>query len=258
MDLSSYTETTYSNLIQKLRDYCKCIPSTLTDKEIWNGGLFKVMILVSSFLRWGDGTCNDMLVRNRIYKSKVDFGCCLNGFDLLHNNVQNIQEFSVYKVSSCEETKYTVVNPHYSQLTNKLRLCNDTELTDADNNLYRFCELYNCCSNNCKCSPEWYIEVKYTAGLQDIPDCLVPIICELYSYMQLINNGCTDACKSNQNVAYNGLLVEQTVGDRTWRWSVPNNIVEDSFAEFVSKGLFVSLSSYANKRSNVFVIDVLK
>lgn len=121
MDLSSYTETTYSNLIQKLRDYCKCIPSTLTDKEIWNGGLFNIMILISSFLRWGDGMCNDMLVRNRIYKTKVDFGCCLNGFDLLHNNVQAIQEFSIYKVSSCEETKYTVANPYYSQLTNKLR-----------------------------------------------------------------------------------------------------------------------------------------
>ena len=257
MKLNSYTETEYADLISKLKDYCKCIPAGTTDETIWKGGLFQIMILFSNFLRWNDGKCNDMLSRTRRYKKETTFDCCMNGIELPHNEITEITSFNIFKVTECEEIQYKVLTPIFSCLTDKVRLCKDTELLSECLECTKFGDVWNCCKCRCRCEPKWYVDIEYLAGYEEIPECLIPLICELYSYIQLMNNKCLDQCATSENVSYNAVLKSLNVGDRNWEWNVPNNLVEDAFASFVSKGLFSVLSNYSNKIPKVFSIDII-
>ena len=254
LTLNDYLKPEISEFIADFRQFCSCVPSTMSDEEIWKSGLFSAFIYTSKVLRWSDSSCNSFLVDERYYKATVDIDCCFSGIKLPHNQISSITEVSLYKITSCSEGKYTFVSPTWGSISETLKLCKDDIVTDDANNDYKLSELIDCCKCK-KCCPEsWILEVKYLAGYSEIPDCILPFMCELYAYMQLMNNKCSDKCKNVENISYNAVLKQYSVGDRDWQWEVPNNIYVNYMDQFISSGLFSSIFHISNKSPEIFTI----
>ena len=257
----SWKDPQIAEIIKKIREVCSCIACELTDEQIWNGGLRQVFAVLSSQLRWSDNGGNTFLNAPRDYVAEVEIDCCFSGIELPHKEVNEVCCVDFHKISACCEETFHLVNPRWSCLQEKLLICKeDLVMSDQDGDgdyesLCSIAEIMNTCSCEKGCEVKWMIDVEYKAGYCYMPDSLLDIVCKLYQYGLLQSNDCGQGCKSLENLNFNSKLTEYSVGDRRWKWEIPDFNFEKALSEFWTTGSMAVLGGYGNKPKSTFVID---
>lgn len=92
-------------------------------------------------------------------------------------------KFYLVTIDGVEET-IEEIEGHYSTVEENFRL--DLEMDCA-------------CMRRCGCDPIFKLKVEYTAGYEELPDCLLPVFCNLLSVIHSKNDcDCTDCgCESD-------------------------------------------------------------
>lgn len=211
--------------IDKLKSTCKCIDPTLTDSQI--EALYLPMVQVLAKLTgWGNGECATPYksLREQIeeYKACNCICDCKDPIKLNHRLVdKNSIQVELYLVNNAGEMKY-ILQPtaiRFSSIENSIRL----DLSEQVFN--EFNELVDFTGSCCRCD-KYYIKVMYLAGYDELPDCIIDIICWLFNYLNLSKIGadCSlSCCQELDRIGYGARLTERRVGDISFSYEYPES-----------------------------------
>ena len=161
---------------EQLTEYCDCLyveadevyEPTFTQKEV-----DELIHLISSYTCWAQKPCETFLQGAR--KEVVDLPNCVCDCDIFEFEPFYVPfdpdsfTFTLIEQNGIEETLTDITTYGYSEADEKFRL----ELP-----------LPSCkCSPQCGCKSNYKLMVRYTAGYDGIPECLLPIFCEALQYI---------------------------------------------------------------------------
>lgn len=154
-------------LADQLKEYCECV-------DIDDGDVYELVNVVSMATCWMKQPCETFLTGER--KEVIPLPDCLEcpiTFSPAYFPYDETSfTFSLVKIQGTEESIMPLTDFSYSVVDNVFRI--NTELPS--------CKCQPCV---CGCKPEYKLLVTYTAGYDEIPDCLLPIFCDI---LQLIHD----------------------------------------------------------------------
>lgn len=191
-----------TEIITQLRDYCGCLPE-MDDGEL-EGNVAELIHLISTMTCWAQQPCETFLNSGRtetLSLQKAEPCSCDSGVVSFEPYYRPFQE-GTFKVSLAwqqgMEEKITELDPQdyrYSSNFGVLRINAGRYMAD------------------CGCCPgEYRLVVTYDAGYELIPECLLPLFCEMLQLIYDKNNcSCHDcqACENDSDVS-----IEYADGDR--------------------------------------------
>lgn len=174
-----------SDIVSQIIEYCSC--QDIDEKDV-----MEAIDLVSMFTGWANKPCETFLVGER--KEVIELPACIPCTWVFKPFYWPYDEesftFTLVTQKGLEETSESVEFV-YSEVDENFRL-------DLPNN----CK----CGGRCKCGciPTYKLVVVYNAGYDAIPDCLLPVFCELVRVIHEKNLCCKDSCgcsssEENQN-----------------------------------------------------------
>lgn len=184
---------------EQLSTYCDCVEKRgIDDKDI-----NELISYVSMATCWDNGycdsTCSTFLQGER--REVIDLPHCM---DCIYTFTPRYKPFvpesftfTLVKVQGTEESSTPITDFSYSTLDCVFRI--NTGLPSC-----------KCSCKTCGCEPEYKLLVEYIAGYEEIPDCLLPVFCNILEVIHEKNDCCCDrncACDSNNTEA------EYTIGD---------------------------------------------
>lgn len=192
------------SIYEQLRDYCDCVE--FGDNAEQN--IDELIHLISNATCWvGDGTCSTFLMEAR--KEVIDLPSSPDKCFVMEYNpfytpfIPSSFVFSLIEIDGIEETKTILTEEYYSY-------------SESDN-IFRIKLPYakDCyCKCVCGCEKKYKLVVEYDAGYELIPECLLPIFCEM---IDLINkkNECGCGCQGcgRENPDNEANYDEYTKGD---------------------------------------------
>jgi len=149
---------------------------------------------------WQQKPCETFLKseRTEVIELPSCLDCPIEFIPFYHPYDADSFTFSLVTVQGIEETITPITNFAYSEVSNVFRV--DVGLTDCE------------CRCACECEPEYKLLVKYTAGYEEIPDCLLPVFCNVLEVIHAKNDcSCNDCgCDNDKYVEDN---IEYAKGD---------------------------------------------
>lgn len=248
LNLDSYTDVWVVNTLSKLRQYCKCFADT-PDNELW-WLLYSVIGKVSSRNCWSKKACDTFLLSTRTENVMFDIDNCRTcnnniKFNLGYDQVSTIDSATILVIKD-DGTKeeYTINNPedYYLSIKNEFKFNLNNYVEDSNGSPVQLTQLdWGCCE------PEFILTLEYTAGYENIPDCLWEPICKILQYAVLANNNCsTENCSSMDRIAFNSYVTRQSIKDSSWEWVVPDNKLEDIISSIYADGINSSIFCVSN------------
>jgi len=159
-------------VLEQLQEQCNCL------KEVTERDVDELVNLVSNYTCWAQSPCETFLTAER--KEVVEVPPCADDCDVFiftpfyyPFDVTSFT-FTLVEQNGVTETTTTITDYAYSEVDENFRL--DLGLPDCK------------CKPRCGCESTYKLLVTYTAGYDLIPDCLVPLFCEMLSWIYDKNN----------------------------------------------------------------------
>ena len=162
-------------MIESLKEYCDCLDE-ITEKDI-----NELVTLISMMTGWAVNPCDTFLTGER--REIIDLPSCADcpiEFEpYYHPFVEDSFKFYLVKQKGIEETVTEITDFAYHS-DGKFRI-------DIGNP----CKCQNC---ECGCPPKYKLIAEYTAGYEDIPECLLPVFCNVLEVIHAKNDCKCDDC----------------------------------------------------------------
>ena len=163
------------SVVEQLTEYCDC-------QEVNEQDVYELINLVSSYTGWMQETCETFLLGER--KEVIDLPSCKSDcsvmeFDPFYQPF-DYESFTFYLVAQ------DGINEDVTEIT-------DVRYSPVDGNFRIDLPLPNCdCNPQCGCEVKYKLLVTYTAGYEEIPECLLPLFCEGLQWIADKNKCCSD------------------------------------------------------------------
>lgn len=186
---------TQADLFQQLTQFCTCVGDA-TDRDVED-----MIAVVSLATGWTQNPCESFLMSER--REVIDLPSCMDcPYEFTPYYVPfdpSSFTFTLVKRKGLEEERialsrylYTGFGDSAMEYEGGFRV--DTELPSCD------CS----CSDECGCPTEYKLLVTYNAGYNVIPECMLPVFCNLLEVISAKNScdcgGC--GCDSGDTVTY--------------------------------------------------------
>lgn len=169
------------SIIEQLQDFCECVDN-VKDSDVT-----ELVNIVSMATCWTQEPCETFLLSDRT--EIVDLPSCLDQCQIYEfipfykPFVSDSFVFTLIEVDGIEETTISITDFAYSPSLGGFRI----KLP------LKSCK---CARPRCGCELEYKLIVTYEAGYESIPDCLLPVFCEM---LQLIKDKNTCDCSHCQD-----------------------------------------------------------
>lgn len=203
--------------LEQLTEYCDC-------QDVEERDVNELINLVSTYTCWAQHPCETFLQSER--REVRDLPSCASGCDIYEFEPfftpfdPDSFEFTLVEQNGITETTVTLSAYIYSEVDGKFRL--ELPLPDCK------------CRPKCGCESKYKLLVTYVAGYEEIPECLLPMMCEaLYWIADKNKCACEDceACDPTKNTD-NGVINYATLDGR----------LQDYFLTILSRQYFSQLS----------------
>lgn len=165
-------------IYEQLKEYCDC-------QEVEERDVDELISLISSFTCWSQSVCETFLKGER--REVKELPNCVNDCDVF--------EFTpFYAPFESDSFTFTLIEQNGIQET-------ATEITDyvyseVDGNFRLELPLPTCnCKPNCGCDSKFKLLVTYVAGYEEIPECLLPMMCEALYWINEKNKCDCEKCE---------------------------------------------------------------
>lgn len=173
------------NLYDQLKEYCGCVDVTEDD-------VAEMVNVISMATCWAMSSCETFLLSDRTEVIDLPrcFECYFKFKPYYFPYDKDTFEFKLVEINGLEETYYDV-DWAYSEVDKVFRL--DLGLDCS-------------CMNRCGCDPEYKLLVNYKAGYEELPDCILPVFCNLLDVIRAKNdcdcNDCNCTNEAEENIKY--------------------------------------------------------
>ncbi|GHU63485.1 hypothetical protein FACS189418_6870 [Clostridia bacterium] len=185
-------------ILEQLKQYCSCFDTDVEDSQL-EKNIMEVIQYVSNLTCWQNETCETFLnsERKETFTAK-DIECCgcdggLFSTSLFYAQIKaDTIGVTVFLLSGLEETS-TILSPEeffYSEAFQTLRV-----------NVAKYLDCCGCCP------PQMKIVVTYEAGYELLPDCLLPLFCDLLHVVNAKNACDCKACQACKPGNNEGIIV---------------------------------------------------
>lgn len=179
-------------LYDQLTEYCGCVEVKDTDVE-------ELIITISSVTGWTRRPCETLEVGDR--KEIIDLPSCMDCpmefTPYYHPFDPESFKFYLVEIDGLVETKTEITDFAYSETDELFRV--DTGLPKC-----------GCVCTKCGCEPKYKLVVTYSAGYEEIPECLLPVFCNVLEVIHAKNEcDCSCGCEGDEN----GQTVRYAQGD---------------------------------------------
>lgn len=190
----------YKDIFDQLTAYCDCVDE-FTEKDVED-----LINIVSMATGWTSKPCETFLMSDR--REVIDlpscFECAFEFVPFYAPFEPDSFTFTVIKQEGINETAYVVDEYAYSETDETFKL-----ILPLDS-----C----CCVGGCTpcggCEPKYKLVVTYDAGYEGIPDCLLPVFCDLVQIVHSKNScDCDDCVVCTTDYSEDGPQVRYAKGD---------------------------------------------
>lgn len=220
-----------AEILTKIRLYYPTFEN-LTDQELWTAFVNSWNLLMSR-LCWSDRSGGSLLIQERTMTEAISpVDCKVIEFYLKHSAVTSIEgaEIVMYKKDGKETLVLENIEDYYIPELNIIRYF----LSNQDS------------YNVCRCEQAIF-NIRYMAGYQAIPEEMYTVIGIIIGNSLCKLNNCTDTeCSNTDAMAMNAVLKAREIDGERWEYSIPNNIVQDSFDQGERAGIMSALGDYSN------------
>lgn len=173
-------------VLDQLKEYCDCIDVKDTDVD-------ELIHLISVQTCWADGrkVCDTFLLSDR--REVRDLPDCICDCDVFKFDPHYYPfdpdsfTFTLIEQDGLNETATPITDFVYSAIDENFRI--DLPIPDC-----------KCgCNIECGCKPNYKLLVTYTAGYEEIPECLLPLMCEALQWIKHKNTCDCAECEPCQN-----------------------------------------------------------
>ena len=189
---------------EQLAEYCDCLVDENVDEGLVpkfdSRDVDELISLISTYTCWATKPCETFLKGER--KEVIDIPDCIDDCDVFEFEPyfapfdKDSFTFTLIEQSGINETATDITTYAYSEADEKFRL----ELP-----------LPNCkCAVACGCKSKYKLMVKYVAGYEEIPDCLLPLMCEALQWIIQKNECDCEACQDCENKYANNNEIDYT------------------------------------------------
>lgn len=167
---------------EQLRDFCNCVK----DDDAFSKNVEELINIVSQATGWMRTPCETLMTGERKEVFPVECNDCPIEFEpYYHPFDPESFHFLLVATKGLEET-VTELDYKYSEVSGLFRV--DLGLDCA------------CMGKECGCPTEYKVYVTYEAGYDLLPDCLLPVFCNLLEVIRAKNTcDCGCGCGSNEN-----------------------------------------------------------
>lgn len=168
-------------ITDQLKEYCDCVE--FDDKDI-----FDMIAVVSLATGWTRFPCEtfETSERREVINLPTCMDCPYTFEPYYHPFDPESFTFQLLEINELEET-VTDLDFHYSPYTESFKV----------NLGLPTCDCICGQSKNCGCPSEYKLLVNYTAGYDELPDCVLPVLCNLLEVIHAKNScDCEDCCDS--------------------------------------------------------------
>jgi len=239
----------------QVRDYCDCLDD-LNDMEL-EKLLNRVLFQISLLTGWSNELCDTLLngYRRQVFHVKhVDMcSCCENDkilkYKLKYPFVKSTQIVSkVYYQSGLRDICIDV-NPDdifYSHLDDELRIDISNYITREECN---------------KCKVDYKLLVEYCAGYDELPECVLPIICTIIQFIKNEQScggcGVCTSCLENEKLADGAVLSSKSVGEINYAWTKDTTTLDSKISDLLTNSFMqtlgtISIKTPTDRRLNTF------
>lgn len=154
-------------IYDQLRNYCDCLADDVTDADI-----DELVSLISMYTCWTNKPCDTFLMGER--EEVIELPDCVDDCDVF--------EFSpFYEPFDMPSVAFTMVTQiGIDESTQSI----EAKYSEIDRKFKMKLPIPGCdCDIECGCKAKYKLLVRYYAGYEEIPDCLLPIFCEGLQYI---------------------------------------------------------------------------
>ena len=188
---------------EQLTEYCDCLVNGNRDEEpsIDHNAVDELIHLISTYTCWAEKPCDTFLQGER--KEVIDVPDCLGDCDIFEFDPfyapfdTDSFTFTLIEQNGINEYKTQVTDYVFSEADEKFRL----ELPLPS------CE---CRKPQCGCESKYKLMVTYVAGYEEIPECLLPLMCEALQWILQKNECDCEACEDCENKYANTHEIDYT------------------------------------------------
>lgn len=155
-------------IYDQLKEQCDCIKDGITESDI-----DELVGLISMLTCWTQKPCETFLNGDR--EQVIPLPECLCDCDVFEFEPfytpfdPESFEFTLVEQTGIEETLTPITNYKYSEVDRKFKMV--LPIPDCK------------CKPDCGCPTKYKLIVRYVAGYEDIPECLIPVFCEALQYI---------------------------------------------------------------------------
>lgn len=165
-------------ILDQLRAYCDCVED-ITEEEV-----AELVNLISLATCWMKNPCETFLVGER--REVIDLPSCADcpiTFEPFYHPYEiDSFKFFLVKVDGIEEEVTEITDFRY-------------HVTDGMFHINSGLPSCRCGCDPCGCPPSYKMVVEYTAGYDEIPDCLLPVFCNVLTVIKAKREcKCCDDC----------------------------------------------------------------
>lgn len=222
-------------IASQLKEHCSCFSESTLDEL--TDVTTELVHLLSLSTCWQQQTCGSLLLEERVERERYICSssqrCC-----------KQIHRFRPYFQANIQEVTISL----FIEDGLKTRVVELSEAEFATTNARGYAEIlvdlqhHNlCCRNACQ---SFYIEYKYLAGYEELPECLFPEVCDVVKTLTATRLGCgglDDCCELDQSeVGY--VLKSHKKGELSWTWTKDTESLEYLYSQLIVTNRFKSLS----------------
>lgn len=160
---------------EQILEYCSCIK----EDDAFSSNVEEIINVVSLATGWMRSPCETLMLGTRKEVISIECNDCPIEFTpYYHPFDPESFAFSLVATKGMEET-VTPLEHYYSAVNGLFRV--DLGLNCA------------CMGKECGCQTTYQLMVTYDAGYETLPDCLLPVFCNLYELVRAKNN-CDCGC----------------------------------------------------------------
>lgn len=180
---------------EQLKEQCSCT-------DVKDSDVDELINLISVFTCWQQKPCETFIQMERsevVELPKCACDCDIFTFTPFYSPFNSESfTFTMIEQNGTTETETAITDYAYSRVDNNFRL--NLPLPDCD------------CHPECGCEKRYKLLVEYVAGYEELPQCLIPIMCEALQWIKQKNTcDCNECQPCDQNYREEGKIDYSTL-----------------------------------------------
>lgn len=166
------------SIVEQLTSYCDCVNISEED-------LAEMVNIVSAITCWRKNDCETFLTapRKELFELKGCHECGITFEPFYHPYDKDSFKFYLVSVTGTTEEVTEITDYSYSEIEELFRINLGIE----------------CDCNQCGCETTHKLYVTYNAGYEELPDCILPVFCNLLEIIKAKNTcDCTCSCEGEE------------------------------------------------------------